>query len=352
MIEDLTFIAQISIKSSVAVLLATVGGIINERSGVLNLGIEGMMLIGALAGFAAGHFTGSPLLAVAAGTMAGGLLSLVHAFFTIGLRANQVLSGLALTILGTGLANFLGRPLIGQTGVRIRQLPIPYLSDIPVIGDVFFNQSPFAYAAYLLVPLAWYIMFRTRTGLILRAVGEDARSADVAGVNVPLTRTLSVFVGGLFAGLAGTYLSLSYTPGWKETMTGGAGMDRHCHGHLLFLESAVGLFRGPAFWRIDRIAVLLPGHVDGSDSILCAEDAALPVDYRGVGAGFRHLETPKIGIAHGSWGTFFSGAVGVIRKQLRRVSCCCARSSMPVEFAEGMHIDPHLGDLLGAAQVG
>ncbi|MEJ2135850.1 MAG: ABC transporter permease [Desulfofustis sp.] len=205
MIEDLIFITQISIKSSVAVLLATVGGIITERSGVLNLGIEGMMLVGALAGFAAGHFTQSPMIAVAAGTLAGGLLSLVHAFFTIALRSNQVLSGLALTILGTGLANFLGRPLIG------------------VIGQVFFNQSPFAYAAYLLVLLVWFVLFRTRTGLVLRAVGEDARSADVAGVNVELTRALCVFVGGLFAGLAGTYLSLSYTPGWKETMTGGQG---------------------------------------------------------------------------------------------------------------------------------
>lgn len=223
MIEDLTFIAQISIKSSVAVLLATVGGIINERSGVLNLGIEGMMLVGALAGFAAGHLTQSPIIAVAAGALAGGALSLVHAFFTIGLRSNQVLSGLALTILGTGLANFLGRPLIGQPGVRIRQLPIPYLSDIPIVGDIFFNQSPFAYGAYLLVPLTWFVLFRTHTGLVLRAVGEDARSADAAGANVVLTRTLSVFTGGLFAGLAGTYLSLSYTPGWKETMTGGQG---------------------------------------------------------------------------------------------------------------------------------
>lgn len=223
MIEDLTFIAQISIKSSVAVLLATVGGIINERSGVLNLGIEGMMLIGALAGFAAGYLTQSPVAAAAAGTLAGGVLALVHAFFTIGLRSNQVLSGLALTILGTGLANFLGRPLIGQPGVRIRQLPIPYLSDIPVLGEVFFSQSPFAYAAYLLVPLTWFVLFRTRTGLVLRAVGEDARAADAAGANVVLTRVLSVFTGGLFAGLAGASLSLSYTPGWKETMTGGQG---------------------------------------------------------------------------------------------------------------------------------
>ena len=223
MIDDVVFIAQIAIKSSVAVLFATVGEIITERSGILNLGVEGMMLVGALAGFAMGHFTGNPLLAVAAGCIAGGMLSLIHAFFTLRLRANQVLSGLALTILGTGLANFLGRPLIGTSGVRIRAEALPYLSDIPVIGDIFFNQSPLAYAAYILVPLVWYIVFKTRTGLILRAVGEDARSADAAGANVLLTRTICIFVGGLFAGLAGSYLSLSYTPGWKETMTGGQG---------------------------------------------------------------------------------------------------------------------------------
>ncbi len=223
MIDDLTFIAQISIKSSIAVLFATVGEIITERSGILNLGVEGMMLVGALAGFAAGYATQNPLLAVAAGAFAGGLLSLIHAFFTIKLRANQVLCGLALTILGTGLANFLGRQLIGAAGVRIRPYALPYLSDIPVIGDIFFRQSPFAYAAYLIVPLVWYILFKTRTGLIMRAVGEDASSSDAAGVNVSLTRTICVFCGGCFAGLAGTYLSLSYTPGWKETMTGGQG---------------------------------------------------------------------------------------------------------------------------------
>lgn len=223
MIDDLTFIAQISIKSSIAVLFATIGEIITERGGILNLGVEGMMLVGALAGFAAGYATQNPMLAVVAGALAGGLLSLIHAFFTIKLRANQVLCGLALTILGTGLANFLGRQLIGAVGVRIRPYAFPYLSDIPVIGDIFFRQSPFAYAAYLIVPLVWYILFKTRTGLVLRAVGEDASSSDAAGVNVSLTRTICVFCGGCFAGLAGTYLSLSYTPGWKETMTGGQG---------------------------------------------------------------------------------------------------------------------------------
>lgn len=223
MIEDIVFIAQISIKSSIAVLLATLGEIITERGGILNLGVEGMMLVGALAGFAAGYATQNAYLAVAAGSLAGGLLSLIHAFFSIKLRSNQVLCGLALTILGTGLANFLGRPLIGAAGIRIRPVALPYLSDIPVIGEIFFRQSPFAYAAYILVPLVWYILFKTRAGLVLRAVGEDAASSDAAGVNVNLSRTICVFAGGVFAGLAGTYLSLSYTPGWKETMTGGQG---------------------------------------------------------------------------------------------------------------------------------
>lgn len=223
MIDDVVFIAQISIKSSIAVLFATIGEIITERGGILNLGLEGMMLIGALAGFAAGYATKNPLVAVAAGSLAGGMLSLIHAFFTVKLRSNQVLCGLALTILGTGLANFLGRPLIGAAGVRIRPVAVPYLSDIPIVGEIFFNQSPYAYGAYIVVPLAWYILFKTRAGLILRAVGEDASSSDAAGINVPLTRTACIFIGGLFAGLAGTYLSLSYTPGWKETMTGGQG---------------------------------------------------------------------------------------------------------------------------------
>ena len=166
MIEDLAFIGQIAVKSSIAVLLATLGEIVTERSGILNLGVEGMMLVGALCGMAVGVATGNPVLAAAAGGLAGGLLALVHGFFAITLKVNQVLSGLALTILGIGLTSFLGRPLIGvRPGVRLRAVPIPGLSDIPVLGDIFFNQSMLAYLAYLLVPLCWYLLFRTGTGL-------------------------------------------------------------------------------------------------------------------------------------------------------------------------------------------
>jgi len=224
MIEDLAFIGQIAIKSSIAVLLATLGEIVTERSGVLNLGVEGMMLVGALCGVAAGVATGNPILAAAAGALAGGLLALMHGFFAITLQVNQVLSGLALTILGLGITSFLGRPLIGmRPGVRLQAVPIPSLADIPVIGDIFFRQSMLAYLAYLLVPLCWILLFRTGTGLKIRAAGEDAAAVDAAGINVARIRYLCTFVGGLGAGLAGAYLSLSYTPGWKESMTGGQG---------------------------------------------------------------------------------------------------------------------------------
>jgi general nucleoside transport system permease protein len=224
MIEDLAFIGQIAVKSSIAVLLATLGEIVAERSGILNLGVEGMMLAGALCAAAAGMATGNPLIAVAAGTLAGGLLALVHGFFAVTLRVNQVLSGLALTLLGMGLTSFLGRPLIGTApGVRLRALPLPGLADIPVVGDIFFRQSALAYLAYLLVPLCWILLFRTGTGLKIRAAGEDAAAVDAAGIDVFRIRYLCTFAGGLGAGLAGAYLSLSYTPGWKESMTGGQG---------------------------------------------------------------------------------------------------------------------------------
>lgn len=224
MIEDLAFIGQIAVKSSIAVLLATLGEIVAERSGILNLGVEGMMLVGALCGVAAGVATGNPFLAAAAGALAGGLLALIHGFFAITLRVNQVLSGLALTILGLGITSFLGRPLIGmRPGVRLQAVPIPGLADIPVIGDIFFRQSMLAYLAYLLVPLCWVMLYRTGSGLKIRAAGEDAAAVDAAGIDVARIRYLCTFTGGLGAGLAGAYLSLAYTPGWKESMTGGQG---------------------------------------------------------------------------------------------------------------------------------
>jgi len=222
-LSTLIFVLSITIQSSMAVLFASIGEVFTERSGVLNLGVEGMMLVGALSGFATAQATGSLALGVLGAMATGGLLALIHGAFTITLRANQVVCGLALVILGTGLASFLGRPLIGRVGVRFLPWPVPILSEVPVLGPVLFVQVPLVYLGYVLVPAAWFFLFHTRPGLNLRAVGENPAAADTAGIPVARTRYLWTAFGGALAGLAGAYLSLAYTPGWKENMTSGQG---------------------------------------------------------------------------------------------------------------------------------
>ena len=217
------FILSIAIRSSTAVLFATVGEIFAERSGVLNLGVEGMMLMGALAGFVATQATQDLVAGVCAAMLAGGLMALLHAIFVISLRANQVVCGLALTILGAGLSSFLGRPVIGQVGPRFTPWPIPGLHEIPLLGPALFEQTALVYLGYLLLPAAWFVLYRTRAGLNLRAAGENPAAADAAGLSVARLRYGWTTFGGMLAGLGGAYLSLSYSPGWKENMTAGQG---------------------------------------------------------------------------------------------------------------------------------
>ena len=206
-----------------AVLYATVGEIFTERSGVLNLGVEGMMLIGALTAFAATASFQSLWIGTLAAMLISGCFALIHGFFAISLRVNQVVSGLALTLFGIGLSNFMGRPFIGKLSLKFEPFGLSPLDKIPVLGPVFFNQSALVYPAYLLVPLAYYFLFKTRYGLQLRAVGENPSAADTVGISVYSIRYLYTFIGGALAGLGGAYLSLAYTPGWKEQMTGGQG---------------------------------------------------------------------------------------------------------------------------------
>jgi len=222
-VDNLIFILSIAIQSSVAVLFATLGEVFTERSGVLNLGVEGMMLMGALSGFAATFYSHSLLLGVLTSLVVGGLLAMVHGFFTITLRANQVVCGLALTILGIGLSSFLGRPIIGRVAERFVPIPIPVLKEIPILGPVLFNQSALIYVGYVLVPLSWFFLYHTRPGLNLRSIGENPAAADTAGIGVIPLRYLWTIFGGMLAGLGGAYLSLCYTPGWKENMTSGQG---------------------------------------------------------------------------------------------------------------------------------
>lgn len=212
------------VRSGTPMLFATIGEIFAERSGVLNLGVEGMMLMGAMSAFGVAHATGNPWLGVLVAIAMGGLLALLHAFVVITLRADQVVSGLALTFLGTGLSAVLGAPL-----VEVRQAPrlpawdVPLLADIPLLGPIFFQHNVIVYLGFVLVPLAWFYMYRTRPGLELRAVGEYPAAADVMGVNVYRLRYAYTVLGGMLAGLAGAALSLAITPLWVDGMTAGQG---------------------------------------------------------------------------------------------------------------------------------
>lgn len=213
-----------AIAAGTAILYACLGEILCERAGVLNLGVEGMMLMGALGGFAVTYWTANAWLGALAALVVGGLLSLIHAFFTITLQANQIVSGLALTLFGTGLSSFLGQPLVGQpAAAKFDKIPIPLLGDLPVIGPILFRQDMLTYLSYLMVPLLWVLIFKTRPGLYLCAVGESPATADAMGLNVFRLRYLYVMAGGMLAGLGGAAISLASNPGWVEGMTAGRG---------------------------------------------------------------------------------------------------------------------------------
>ncbi|MDX1413149.1 MAG: ABC transporter permease [Candidatus Promineifilaceae bacterium] len=208
------------IATGTILLFAIIGEIYAERSGILNLGVEGMMLLGAMAGFGVSLAVGNPWIGLIMAIIAGGILSLLHGVVTIHFQADQVVSGLSLTFLGTGLALVLGEGLTGQNPPLIPTLTLPVLSSIPIIGPVLFtNQSILVYFGFIFVPLAWYYIYKTRPGMHLRAVGEKPEAADTLGVNVYRLRYFYVFVGGSLAGLAGATISLSVSPGWYSAQT-------------------------------------------------------------------------------------------------------------------------------------
>ncbi|KUO52728.1 MAG: ABC transporter permease [Desulfitibacter sp. BRH_c19] len=220
----LVAIFHAAIISATPILYAALGEIFAERSGVMNLGVEGMMLVGAATGFIVVVNTQSLMLGTLVAIFAGLLLGLVFAFLVVTLQANQVVTGLVLTIFGTGLSGFLGKQVIGMAApISYKKVPIPFLSEIPYFGHVFFNHDVLVYIAYLLVPICWFIIYRSRAGLELRSVGENPSAADSVGLNVFRIRYLYICIGGAFAGLAGAYLSLAYAPAWAENMTAGRG---------------------------------------------------------------------------------------------------------------------------------
>ncbi len=204
-------------------LLAAIGELVVERAGVLNLGVEGMMVMGAVTGFGVAFMTGSPWLGVFAAIAVGALFSLLFGFLALTLVTNQVATGLALTLLGLGVSGMAGESFTGLPGVKLGNLDIPYLSDIPLIGRFLFAQDPLFYISILLTAGVMWFLFRTRAGLTLRSVGDNHGSAHALGIRVVAIRYLAVMFGGACAGLAGAHLSLVYTPQWIENMTAGRG---------------------------------------------------------------------------------------------------------------------------------
>jgi simple sugar transport system permease protein len=240
------------ITASTPLVIASAGELVTERAGVLNLGVEGMMVMGAVCAFAASQMTGSPYIGIVAGIAAGAAISLLFAFLTLTLVANQVATGLALTILGLGLSGMIGEPYVGMQGIKLMPIAIPLLSDIPFVGPVLFRQDLIFYLSIALIIGANWMLFKSRMGLVLRSIGDNHASAHALGIRVIAIRYLAVIFGGACSGLAGAYLSLVYTPQWVENMTAGRG----------WIALALVVF---ASWRPYRL--LVGGYLFGAVSI-------------------------------------------------------------------------------------
>lgn len=253
---DVLLIQQIliaALKTGTPLLLIALGELVCEKSGVLNLGQEGMMLMGAMAGFAGAFYSGSLFLGICLAIVAGMVMASLFGALALKLNTNQVATGLALTIFGTGLSSFLGGDLVGSTISGFTPIAIPVLSDVPFIGPLLFNQDILVYLSFVIAGVAWWIMQKTRIGLTIRAVGENPHSANALGIKVIQVRFLATLFGGAMAGIAGAYMSLAYTPMWMENMTAGRG----------WIALALVVF---ASWRIGYL--MLGAYLFGFASIL------------------------------------------------------------------------------------
>ncbi|MEK6216619.1 MAG: ABC transporter permease [Boseongicola sp.] len=264
---QIDFLLATLMVSSTPILLAAIGELVTERSGVLNLGVEGMMIVGAICGFAIAVESGSPLLGFIFAAIGGALLSLLFGFLTQFLLSNQVATGLALTLFGLGLSSLMGQGYIGVKPPSIGQIYIPVLSDLPYLGRILFSHDIMVYVSLALVAAVWAFLKYTRAGLILRAVGESHDAAHALGYNVIAVRMMAIAFGGACAGLGGAYLSLVRVPQWTEGMTAGAG----------WIALAIVVF---ASWRAGR--VLLGAYLFGGITVLQlnlqAAGVAIPVE--------------------------------------------------------------------------
>ncbi|MGB0853257.1 MAG: ABC transporter permease [Pikeienuella sp.] len=255
-------IAVAIIIAATPLLFAALGELVVEKAGVLNLGVEGMMVVGAIGGFATALQTGSLVLAMLAGAAAGAALAAVFAIMTQYLLSNQVATGLALTMFGLGIAALVGQSFAGQTVQVVARLDVPGLSDLPYVGPLLFAHDPMIYVSVLMVVAVWWFLTRTRRGLNLRAVGENHDAAHAIGYDVRLTRVAAILFGGAMAGVGGAYLSVIQTPLWVEGMTAGRG----------WIALAIVVF---ATWRPGR--ALVGAYLFGGVTILQLNAQALGV---------------------------------------------------------------------------
>ncbi|KQB95916.1 ABC transporter permease [Loktanella sp. 1ANDIMAR09] len=279
------------------IMLAAIGELVVERAGVLNLGVEGMMITGAVCGFVVAVGTNSPWMGFAGAALGGALISLIFGFLTQFLLSNQVATGLALTLFGLGLSALMGQGYIGIKAPSFPDWHIPILGDIPVIGPIVFQHDPMVYVGLALVAAVWGFLRHSRAGLILRAVGENHEAAHALGYHVVRVRMLAIMFGGACAGLGGAYLSLVRVPQWTEGMTAGAG----------WIALAIVVF---ASWRPGRL--LLGAYLFGGVTVLQlnlqAAGAAIAVEYLSMApylATIAVLVIMRAGRAPGSLGQSF-----------------------------------------------
>ena len=247
--EQLAQLIVLTLAAGTPLVYAALGELVAERSGVLNLGVEGMMVVGAVTSFIVAATTHSPWLGVAAGVAAGAALSLIFAVLTLSLMANQVASGLALSLFGIGLSAFVGLNYVSVVITPITPLALPVLSDLPVAGKLLFGHNPLVYLSLALFLAIHFFLYRTRAGLIVRAIGESPQSAHAIGLPVARVRYCAVMFGGACAGLGGAYMAVAYTPMWVEGMTAGRG----------WIALALVVFASWKPWRILAGAYLFGG---------------------------------------------------------------------------------------------
>ena len=265
-INPLLLLASLMVAAT-PILLAAIGEAVVEKAGVLNLGVEGMMITGAVVGFAIGVNTGSPAVGFVAAAVAGAALSMLFGVLVLYLMSNQVATGLGLTLFGLGLSSLIGKPYEGMKAPSMAKWEIPLLSDIPVLGPILFRHDPMVYVSLIIVTATWYVLTRTRAGLILRGVGENHDAAHALGYKVVRVRLMAIAFGGACAGLGGAYVSLVRVPQWVEGMTAGAG----------WIALAIVVFASWRPWRV-LLGAYLFGGITVLQLNLQAAGAAIPVE--------------------------------------------------------------------------